>query len=137
MRGRSSHRTPTGRRRRGPIEVNGLARTDQIGSVRMLIPLCWSSRVEWLISVTRSPLPSTREGGFDGSTSETKRADCSGRLVSFHRRASRKPRAWGASGLKKRFPSKCLGNGGEPACCTSLHLLTVQGGERSSYFRFD
>ena len=32
------------------------------------------------------------DGGFDGSTSETKRADRSGRLVSFHRRTSRKPR---------------------------------------------
>ena len=36
MRGRSSHRTPGFLRRRGPIQVNGLARSDQIGSVKML-----------------------------------------------------------------------------------------------------
>ena len=35
MRGRSSHRTPGSLRRRGPIQVSGLARSDQIGSVRM------------------------------------------------------------------------------------------------------
>src|SRR5258708_1432677 len=93
----------------------------------MLIPLCCSSTVEWLISVTRSSLPSTEDGGFDGSTSETKRADNSGRLVSFHRKASRKPRTWGASGLKKRFPSKCAGNGGEPVCCTSLFTHSFHG----------
>ena len=75
------------------MEVSGLARSDQIGSVNMLEPLCWSSTVEWLISVTRSSLPCTEDGGFDGSTSETKRADGFGRLVSFHRKASRKPRA--------------------------------------------
>jgi hypothetical protein len=49
--------------------------------------------VEWLTSVTRSSLPATRDGGFDGSTSATKRADGSGRLVSFHRKTSKKPRA--------------------------------------------
>ena len=113
--------------RRGPIEVMGLARSDQMGSVKMLIPLCWSNSVEWLISVTRSSLPSTQGGGFDGSMSETKRADGSGRLVSFHRRTSRKPWASGASGLKKRFPSKCVGNGSEPACCTTLIYSQFSG----------
>jgi hypothetical protein len=29
--------------------------------------------VAWLISVTRTSSPSTRKGGFDGTTSETKR----------------------------------------------------------------
>lgn len=86
--------------------------------------------MEWLISVTRSWLPSTEDGGFDCSTSKTKRADGFGRLVSFHRKTSRKPRAEEAFGLKKRFPSKCLGNGGAPVpCCTHLifthNLLAV------------
>jgi hypothetical protein len=112
MRGRSSHCTPGFLRRRGPIQATGLARSDQIGSVKMFDPLCWSSNVEWLIKVTRSSLPSTREGGFDGVTSETKCAHFSGRLVSFHFNALRNPRAWGAPGLKKRFPSKCRGKGG-------------------------
>jgi hypothetical protein len=32
--------------------------------------------------------------------------------------------------LKKRFPSKCFGNGGEPACCTSLQFThSFQGRE--------
>ena len=60
MRGRSSHRTPGFRKRRGPIQVSGLARSDQIGSVRILIPLCWSSSVEWLTSVIRSSLHARR-----------------------------------------------------------------------------
>ena len=93
MRGRSSHRTPAFLWRRGPIEASGLARSDQIGSVKIWESLCWSSNVEWLTSVTRSSLPATRDGGFDGSTSATKRADGSGRLVSFHRKTSKKPRA--------------------------------------------
>ena len=54
-------------------------------------------------------------GGFVCSTSATRRGDGSGRLVSFHRRASRKPRTCGASGLKKRLPSKCFGNSGVPS----------------------
>src|ERR1700689_4548289 len=73
------------------------------------------STVAWLISVMRSSPPSTPEGGFVCSTSATKRGDGSGRLASFHRRRSRKPRTCGASGLKKRFPSKCFGNGGAPS----------------------
>ena len=126
IRGRFSHRTPGALRRRGPIAASGLARSDQIGSVNMCELLCWSSTVEWLISVTRNWFSSTQDGGFDCSTSETKRADGSGRLVSFHRKTSRKPRAGEAFGLKKRFPSKCLGNGGAPVpCSTNLYLLTV------------
>ena len=38
-----------------------------------------------------------------------KRDDGAGLLVSFQRNASRNPGACGASGLKKRFPSKCFG----------------------------
>src|ERR1039457_2617574 len=88
-------------------------------------PGCWSSTVEWLISVTRSWFSATQAGGFDGSTSATKRADGSGRLVSFHRKTSRKPRAEEAPELKKRFPSKCLGNGGAPVpCCTNLSIYS-------------
>src|SRR5258708_23210427 len=60
----------------------------------------------------RSSLPSTTAGGFVCVTSSTKRGDRSGRLESFHRRRSRKPRTCDAPGLKKRFPSKCFGNGG-------------------------
>ena len=37
--------------------------------------------------------PFTPGGGFDGSTSKTKLGDGSGRLVSFHRKVSRRPRA--------------------------------------------
>ena len=92
MRGRSSNRTPGFLRRRGPAQLTGLARSDQIGSVKMFSPYCWSSRVEWLISVTCSRFPSMEDGGFDCSTSEKKRADDAGRVVSFHRSASRRPR---------------------------------------------
>ena len=91
MRGRCSQSTPGCRRRRGPIHARGPARSDQMGSVKMLQPFCWSSTVEWLTSVTRRALPSTPEGGFDGFTSAMKPGDFSGRLVSFHRRTSRKP----------------------------------------------
>jgi hypothetical protein len=63
--------------------------------------------VEWLTSVTCSAPASTESGGLEATTSATKGAECSARLLSFQRRASRKPRAWGASGLKKRLPSKC------------------------------
>ena len=127
MRGRSCHRTPGSRWRRGPIEVNGLARFDQIGSVKTWIPLCWSSSVEWLTIVTSSSRPSTRSGGLDGSTSEIKRGEGSIRLVSFHRRRSRKPRVCGAPGLKKRLPSKWLESCAWP-CCTNLYLRTLSGG---------
>jgi len=92
MRGRSSHRTPGCLRRRGPIDESGLARSDQMGSVKIWEFPCWSSSEEWLISVTSSASFSTRDGGFDGSTSATKRGDGSGRVVSFHRTTSRKPR---------------------------------------------
>ena len=93
MRGRSSQRTPGFRRRRGPAQVNGLVRSDQIGSVKMFEPRRWSSSVEWLISVTRSWFPSTEAGGLDGFTSSTKRGEGSGRVVNFQRTRSRKPRA--------------------------------------------
>src|SRR5256884_7355730 len=53
-----------------------------------------------------SALPFTRGGGWDGSTSGMKLGDGSGRLVSFHRMTSPKPGTCGASGLKKRLPSK-------------------------------
>ncbi len=42
--------------------------------------------MEWLISVTRSSLPSTRDGGFDCVTSAMKRGDGSGRVLSFQRK---------------------------------------------------
>ena len=93
MRGTSPHCTPGARRRRGPIDENGLARSDQIGSVKMWAPLCCISSVEWLINVTRNWPSSTHDGGCDGMTSETNGADLSGRLVNFHRRTSTNPRA--------------------------------------------
>ena len=126
--GRSSQRTPGSLRRRGPTMASGPARSDQIGSVKMWEPLCWSRTVEWLIMVTRSWSPSTRDGGLDGSTSETNRADGSGRLVSFHRKTSRKPRAEEALESKKRFPSKCLGNGGAPAPCCTISIYSQFSG---------
>jgi hypothetical protein len=110
-RGRSSNRTPGARRRRGPSDENGLARSAQIGSVKTFTPSTCSSIVEWFTNVARNSSPSTPEGGLEGSTSKTKRGDGSGRLVSFHRRASKNPCACGAFGLKKRRPSKCFGNG--------------------------
>src|SRR5579872_524202 len=128
MRGRSSQRTPGYLRRRGPIQATGLARSDQIGSVRRLDPACWSRTVEWLISVTRNSAPSTLDGGLVGSTSEIKGGDGSGRLVSFHRNTSSQPRGSAPPALKKRFPSKCLGNGGRASACTNLIYSQLGGG---------
>jgi hypothetical protein len=49
MRGGSSNRTP-GIRRRGPIEVSGLGRSDKTGSARIFESLCRMSTVAWLIA---------------------------------------------------------------------------------------
>ena len=124
MRGRSSHRTPGSRRRRGPIHENGLARSDHMGSVRILIPPCCSSTVAWLINVTRNCWPSTHAGGFEGTTSAIKRGDFSGRLLSFHRRTPEKLPAWEPPGLKNRLPSKCCGNGEAPALCCTISIYS-------------
>ena len=48
------------------------------------------------------------------STSATKLGDGSGPAGELPSQEPRKPRTCGASGLKKRFPSKCFGNGGAP-----------------------
>src|SRR5665213_1045951 len=78
----------------------------------MFEPRCCNRTVAWFTSVIRRSSPSTVLGGTVCSTSSIKRGDGCGRLVSFHRRRSRKPRAPGAPGLKKRAPSKCFGTKG-------------------------
>ncbi len=63
MGGRSSNLRPGARCRRGPKCENGLARSDQCGSHKMLMPSIWISTVEWPTNVTRSSPRKTRLGG--------------------------------------------------------------------------
>ena len=42
-------------RRRRPIPERGLARSDQVGSVKRFESRYWSSTVEWFTRVIRSP----------------------------------------------------------------------------------
>ena len=53
---------------RRPTKEKGEARSDQIGSVRMLRPSIWTSTVAWPIQVTRISSPATAGGGTDGVT---------------------------------------------------------------------
>lgn len=82
---------------------------------------CWSSTVEWFTRVARNSPPSTRRGGIDCLISETNAGDGSMRLVAFHRKTSSHPSACGASGLKKRLPSKCFGNCGSLLAARTTH----------------
>src|SRR5262245_24698284 len=50
--GRSSNLRPGDDTRLGPANDTGLARLDQLGSVRMFRPSSWTSRVAWPTHVT-------------------------------------------------------------------------------------
>src|SRR5207302_263186 len=50
--GRSSNLSPGAATRLGPANDTGLARLDQWGSVRMLTPSSWISKVAWPTQVT-------------------------------------------------------------------------------------
>jgi hypothetical protein len=52
-------------RRLGPNQDTGLARSDQIGSIKMLDLRCCMRTVEWFISVIRNSPPSVRRAGAD------------------------------------------------------------------------
>jgi len=52
MGGRSSNGSPGGDTRLGPANESGLARFDQLGSVRTFTPSSWTSRVAWPTHVT-------------------------------------------------------------------------------------
>src|ERR1700728_753517 len=119
MGGRSSKRMPGARWRLGPEKLTGLTRWDQTGSVRMLRPSVWSNTVEWFTKVTRSSLPSTRDGGFGpGAESIHLRHGPILRFV-IHLRAEPKPCA-DAPGLKNRPSRKCSTRGVASICSASI-----------------
>ena len=63
MVGRSENATPGRRTRRGPAQVRGLARSDQIGSVSTVTPCVCTRNVEWLTNVAARSSPATDRGG--------------------------------------------------------------------------
>ena len=66
MGGNWSKGMPGGLTRLGPAKVTGLARSDQIGSVRMLSPPVWIKSVAWPTMVTRKASGAKRSAGAAG-----------------------------------------------------------------------
>ena len=98
---------PGGLARFGPTKENGLARSDQTGSVRMFSPAPWMRKVACPTKLTRSALPTTRDGGRSGGNGlGYVPGQSSSFPPSFQRAKSRKPRELAPPGLKNRSPSK-------------------------------
>ena len=64
MGGRSSSLSPGACTRRGPVNETGLARSDQMGSVRIFTPSAWMRNVLCPTGVTSSCPFATRAGGL-------------------------------------------------------------------------
>ncbi len=91
----------------GPAKENGLTRSDQTGSVRILTPATCTSNEAWPTMVTRMASPSMRRAGFAGGNGLTIRFGQAIRPPpSCQRSTSEKPSGAMPPGLKNRVPSK-------------------------------
>jgi len=61
--GKASKAMPGSLTRFGPAKLTGEARSDQIGSTRMLVPAVWISQLAWPTKEKRIVSPAIRGGG--------------------------------------------------------------------------
>jgi hypothetical protein len=105
MRGSRSKGIPGGWTRRGPIHANGLARSENTGSMRRLVRAVRTRNVAWPIHVTTTSFSSRGTGGAAGVESGTARGQGFGLDVNRHRKKSDLDRS-GTPAWKKVFPLK-------------------------------
>src|SRR5208282_4693311 len=109
MGGRFSSATPGFRTRRGPSQSSGPERSEDMGSVRILVPGNWSRTVAWPIYVTAISSSETEAGGGGklGMSTCLGQDDAGAeRRPNSIRKKSRKVLSVSIAGLKNLFPSK-------------------------------